>query len=166
MLLQILQSAYILCVCYAIVSDFRNLLIPNWIVIALVGAFAVFAALHLEPRSILVHVAVALAVFVFFTALFVAGWVAGGDVKFITAITLWMGPEHAGAFVLLTGGLGAVLAVTLLQVKKYGFLAGGALASNWLFQRVSFLAETSQCPYGVAIGAAALLSSGGVFQMP
>jgi hypothetical protein len=28
---------------------------------------------------------------------------------------------------------------------------------------MSALAEASQCPYGVAIGAAALLSSGGMF---
>jgi hypothetical protein len=59
--------------------------------------------------------------------------------------------------------LGAALALALMQIKKYSFLASGGLGNIWLFQRVSLLAETSQCPYGIAIGAAALLSSGGMF---
>jgi prepilin peptidase CpaA len=164
MLLLMLQSVYVGCICYAIVSDFRTLKISNWISVILIAAFAVFATVHLEPRSILVHVAVAAFVFSLFSAFFVAGWVAGGDVKFITAIALWTGLEHVSIFVLSTALLGSVLAIALLQIKKYGPLVQGALGNFWLFQRMSTLAERSQCPYGVAIGIAALLSSAGIFQ--
>jgi prepilin peptidase CpaA len=164
MLLLMLQSVYVGCICYAIVSDFRNLRISNWISVILIAAFVVFATTHLEPRSILGHVAVAAVVFLIFSAFFVAGWVAGGDVKFITAIALWAGLEHVGNFVLLTALVGSVLAITLLQIKKYGPLVQGALGNVWLFQRMSTLAEGSQCPYGVAIGIAALISSAGIFQ--
>jgi prepilin peptidase CpaA len=163
MLLLVLQAVYVLCICYAIVSDFRNLLIPNWIIIALISTFAVFAATQLEPRAILMHIAVAAFVFLFFLGFFIAGWVAGGDVKLLAAIALWMGLEHGANFVLLTALLGSALALALLQIKRFGFLAGGGLGNTWLFQRMSTLAEASQCPYGVAIGAAALLSSGGMF---
>jgi prepilin peptidase CpaA len=164
MLLIAVQSVYVVAICYAVVSDFRNLIIPNWIVLTLAAAFAVFAALYLEPATIPGHVGVAAVLFALFTAFFVAGWVAGGDVKFMAAIGLWVGLEHALDFVLLTALLGSALALALLQVKKYGFLAHGALGSNPLFQRVNTLAERSQCPYGVAIGIAALLSSPGIFQ--
>jgi prepilin peptidase CpaA len=147
------------------VSDFRSLVIPNWLVVALVAAFAVFAAARLELGSIVVHVAIAAVVLLFFSAFFVAGWIAGGDVKFIAAIALWMGPENTSLFVLLTALLGALLALALLQVKRYGDrLAGGILGSNWAFRRARALAEQGQCPYGVAIGAAALLSGAGIFR--
>jgi prepilin peptidase CpaA len=158
------QAVYVLCICYAIVSDFRSLLIPNWIIIVLVSTFAVFAAMYMDPRTILVHVAVMAFIFSIFLAFFILGWVAGGDVKFIAAIALWTGLEHAANFALLTALLGSLLAIVLLQIKKHGFLVSGALGNIWLFQRVSTLAESRQCPYGVAIGIAALFTSARVFQ--
>jgi prepilin peptidase CpaA len=159
-----LKSICVACICYAVVSDFKSLIIPNWIVIVLVSAFAVFAAVHMDPGSILAHAAVAAVVLLFFSAFFVAGWIAGGDVKFIAAIALWMGPENTGLFVLLTALLGALLALALLQIKKSGDVVSGALGGSWLFRRARVLAEQGQCPYGVAIGAAALLSWAGVFR--
>jgi prepilin peptidase CpaA len=163
MLMLTVQSVYILCICYTIVSDFRNLLIPNWIIIILISTFVIFAAIRPEPVSILANLGVAVVVLLFFAGFFVAGWVAGGDVKFIASVALWMGLEHVGNFLLLTALLGSLMALMLLQVKKYGFLVSGGLGNNWLFRRVSALAESSQCPYGVAIGVAALLSSGRLF---
>jgi prepilin peptidase CpaA len=159
------KSVYVACICYAIVSDFRNLIIPNWIIMILISAFAVFAGIYLEPGSILAHVAVAAIALLFFSAFFVAGWMAGGDVKLIAAIALWMGPENAAQLVLLTALLGSLLALALLQMKKYGDrVTSSALGNNWLFQRARALAEQGQCPYGVAIGAAALLLCTGAFR--
>jgi prepilin peptidase CpaA len=163
-MLLVFQSVYVLCICYAIVSDFRNLLIPNWITIILTSAFLAFAATYMEPGAILVHVAVMGFVFLVFLVFFIAGWVAGGDVKLIAAITLWMGLEHVINFVLLTSVLGSLLALALLQIRQYGFLVSGVLGDTWLFQRVSTLAENRQCPYGVAIGIAALLTPAPIFQ--
>ena len=65
---------------------------------------------------------------------------------------------------LLTAVLGALLALALLLIKKHGDVVGGPLGHNWLYQRARALAERSQCPYGVAIGLAALLSSAGVLE--
>jgi prepilin peptidase CpaA len=163
-MLLVFQSVYVLCICYAIVSDFRNLLIPNWITIVLTSTFLAFAATHLDPGAILVHVAVMGGVFLVFLVFFIVGWVAGGDVKLMAAIALWMGLEHVFDFVLVTWLLGSLLALALLQIRKYGFLASGVLGGTWLFQRVSTLAENRQCPYGVAIGIAALLTSARIFQ--
>jgi len=153
-----LQTICVACICYAMVSDFRSLFIPNWIVVVLVSAFAIFAAVRLEPWAILGHVAVAGVVLAFYLAFFLAGWVAGGDVKLIAATALWMGPAKVSLFVLLTALLGALLALALLLIRSYGDLVSRALGGSWLFRRARDLAEQSQCPYGVAIGGAALLS--------
>jgi prepilin peptidase CpaA len=158
-----LKLICVACICYAMVSDFKSLFIPNWIIVVLVSAFAAFAALHMEPASILAHVAVAAVVLLFYLVFFVAGWIAGGDVKLIAATALWMGPAKVGPFVLLTALLGALLALALLLIRRYGDLVSGAWGSSWFFRRARALAEQSQCPYGVAIGAAALLSWAGAF---
>lgn len=163
-MLLVFQAVYVLCICYTIVSDFRRLLIPNWIIIILTSTFIAFAATYMEVTTILVHIAVMAVVFLLFLAFFIPGWIAGGDVKFIAALALWMGVEHAINFVLLTALLGSLLALALLQFKRYAFLVSGALGDTWLFQRISTLAENRQCPYGVAIGTAALLSSARIFQ--
>jgi prepilin peptidase CpaA len=160
-----LQSICVACICYAMASDFRSLFIPNWIIVVLVSAFAIFAAVRMEPWAILGHVAVAAVVLLFYLAFFLAGWVAGGDVKLIAATALWMGPAKVSLFVLLTALLGALLALALLLVRRYGDLVSRApLGGTWLLRRVRDLAEQSQCPYGVAIGGAALLSWAGAFQ--
>jgi prepilin peptidase CpaA len=159
-----LTSVYVACICYAIVSDFKSLTIPNWIVVVLVSSFVISAVIRMQPGLILAHLAVAATVLLFFLAFFLAGWVAGGDVKLIAAIALWIGPQHASLFVLLTAFLGALLALALLLIKKHGDVVGGTPGHNWLYQRARALAERGQCPYGVAIGLAALLSSAGVFE--
>ena len=159
-----LKSIYVVCICYAMVSDFKSLIIPNWIVVVLVSSFVISAAIGMQLGSILAHLAVAAMVLLFFLAFFLAGWVAGGDVKLIAAIALWIGPGNASLFVLLTAVLGALLALALLLIKKHGDVVGGPLGHNWLYQRARALAERSQCPYGVAIGLAALLSSAGVLE--
>jgi prepilin peptidase CpaA len=164
MLLLGLKSVFVMCLCYAIMSDFSRLIIPNWIIAILVSDFAILAAISMEPWPILVHVAVAAVVLVLFSAFFVVGWMAGGDVKLIAAVALWAGLESTGTFVLLMALLGSLLALALLAIKKHGHRASGLLADNRLFQRARCLAEHSHCPYGVAIGAAALALCSSILQ--
>jgi len=163
MLLLSFQAIFVLCICFTIVSDFRNLLIPNWIVIVLVSTFVVYAAVYLEPKAALVHFGLAIVVFIFATAFFVFNWIAGGDVKFVTAVALWMGPEHTAQFLMLMALAGAALALTLLSIRKYSFLLIANLPHSWVVQRVTTLAEHGQCPYGIAIGIAALLTPSSLF---
>ena len=57
----------------------------------------------------------ALAVFLVGAVLFARGWLGGGDVKLLTAATLWAGPAGTPALLVLTGVLGGVLALFLLM---------------------------------------------------
>lgn len=153
------QAVYVFCVCYAIVSDFTRLTIPNWIPVALVVAFAPFALLYIDAGALLRHLYVAGAVFVLGVGFFVAGWIGGGDVKFLTAATLWTGAQAAPAFVIIMAVLGAGLAGLLFTANRYADQLSVYAPRNRLLARVLELAQSGRCPYGVAIGIAALVPS-------
>ena len=154
-----LQAVFVFCVCYAVVSDFTRMLIPNWIPLTLVGAFAVFAMLYLDGDAVLRHLGLAAVVFVLGVVFFVAGWIGGGDVKLMTAVMLWIGPQAATSYVIVMAVLGAVLALTLLALRRYSNVYRAWAPNNWLVNRMVDMAEAGYCPYGVAIGIAALVPS-------
>jgi prepilin peptidase CpaA len=157
------QALFLFCVCYAVVADFRSLLIPNWIVVTLGAAFAVFAALYLEPMTVIWHVVVALAVFCLAAAFFAVNWIGGGDVKLLTAIALWAGPQHVANLLLMMSALGFVLAMVLMGLRTHGTFIVPWLPDNMFLNRLQTLAKQGQCPYGVAIGVAALIAVGNTF---
>jgi len=151
------QATFVFCLCFAIISDFTKLLIPNWIPLVLVGAFALFALIYLDLDGALKHLMFAALVFALGFGFFAAGWVGGGDVKLMTATTLWMGPEAVFNFVFLMAILGGGLALLLLAIKRYSNVYRAWAPRNWLIGRLADLAERGYCPYGVAIGIAGLV---------
>jgi prepilin peptidase CpaA len=157
------QAVYVFCVCYAIVSDFSTLKIPNWIPVTLVAAFALFAVVYLDASTILRHLYIAAIVFALGVGFFVAGWIGGGDVKLLTAVTLWIGQQHAPAFVLLMALLGAALAGGLYTVNRYADELEPYAARSWLMRRLLQMATSGRCPYGVAIGIAGLARAVGIW---
>lgn len=123
----------------------------------LVGTVTVFylvmATLAKAPlSSVAVHVGVALIAFSVGAALFAAGLLGGGDVKFAFAVFLWAGATLAiPAFVLislagLVVALVALAAGWLVRRSPSGMLA--RIASPWSAAR--------GVPYGVAIALGAL----------
>lgn len=154
-----IKLAYIFCLCFAVVSDFRTLIIPNWVSIALIALFAVFAAMHLDMRSTLAHLAVAGVVFAVALVFFLAGWMGGGDVKLLTAAALWMGPFRAAEFTVIMALLGAGLAVSLILLRQYEWVLRSPIGQQAVIRRLGDLARAGECPYGVAIGVAALIAS-------
>lgn len=88
-----------------------------------------------------VQVLVAGIVFAVFVGAFVCGWMGGGDVKMIAALSLW----------LPLGGL-----VNMLMVMS---VLGGAITLVMMIERRwQRRIGTVEVPYGVAIAAAALLA--------
>jgi prepilin peptidase CpaA len=160
-----LQLAFLFCVSYAIITDFKTLLIPNWISLALIGVFAVFALFFVGVDAIGGHLFVMGIVLALAIAFFVAGWMGGGDVKFMSAMALWMGPEHIVPFVTLMALLGAALAISLIFLNRHGSSLGTRVQELPLVARLTQLARDGQCPYGVAIGVAGLLVSMQVFAL-
>ena len=158
-----LQLTFLVCVCFAIITDFKTLLIPNWISLALLAVFVPFAILHVPLEAIAGHLLAMAVILVLSVCFYVAGWMGGGDVKFMSAIALWMGPDHVAPFAVLMALFGAALAVGIMMMDKFGPLLGPRLLSLTLPKRLAELARSRQCPYGVAIGLAGLILSFAVF---
>jgi len=152
------QILFVFCMCYAVVSDFRELLIPNWIIVTLIAAFPFFAVLHLQPQTALWHILIALVVLAFTTVFFTLNWLGGGDVKLMTGAALWAGPRHIAMFLLATSALGFLIAIVLLGLRSYGNLIAAVLPDNSLLRRLQTLAQEGQCPYGAAIGVAGIVA--------
>src|SRR5271169_1794062 len=138
-------------------EDLRRLVIPN----ALPVSLCVLWPLYIAPTGGLVGAAGAVGcaaiIFVAGALCFSRGFLGGGDVKLLTAATLWAGPGLTPSLLLATGVLGGALALALL-VPPCAHLATlarvklGAAAELQPSHRM-----TTPVPYGIAIAAAALL---------
>ena len=156
MLTFIFQAGFVFLVSYAAISDYRRLKIPNWISLALCGAFLPYAAIFVSGPQFLGHVAAGGIVFAIAIALYALGWFGGGDVKLLGAVALWAGPERVYELAALTGLIGGALGIALLALRcllRYC----PALWCPVPLDRPLVWARNGVCPYGLAIGSAALI---------
>ena len=65
-------------------------------------------------------VAIAAGVLIGMFVMFGLGWIGGGDAKLAAVIALWLGADHALAYVLYTALFGGILTIALLQFRLMG----------------------------------------------
>ena len=138
---------------YAAASDLLTMTIPNRISLALVAAFAVFAAVGLGWHDALVHAGVGLSVLAATFAMFALGWIGGGDAKLAAATALWLGLDGLGDYLLLAGIAGGALTLGLLAARRYP-LPGFAQSWTWALRLHD---HRTGVPYGIALAASALV---------
>ncbi len=142
-------------------EDFRRLTIPNLLPLLLCAAWPLYVAT--TANGLVDHVlgalACALAVFLGGAVLFARGWVGGGDVKLLSAVTLWAGAPHALGLLVATGLLGGVLALILLTPfgGRVVLAARRLLNPRNAVPGVAGRSEATAIPYGVAIAGAGLI---------
>lgn len=138
---------------YAAASDLFSMTISNKVSLALIGGFMVFAIfMGFTATEILWHWAAFGLVLVIGFGLFAFGAMGGGDVKLAASTALWFGWAHLGEYILLTSILGAVLTLAFIFGRtKYVPEVIGRI--EW----VRRLYNHQQVPYGIALGAAALM---------
>src|SRR4051794_8328491 len=148
----------------AAVEDFRRLTIPNLLPLLLCASWPLYVIAAPGTGGVpgaLGAAGCALAVFLRGAVLFARGWLGGGDVKLLSAATLWAGAPQTLDLLVLTGILGGVLALVLLSplggkivpATRSGFgpglpgpgLPAASAAPVWV-------------PYGIAIAAASLIT--------
>ena len=106
----------------AAVGDWRRYLIPNWISLAILALYPPFVLSSnlLGPTSAqvpwLASVGVATIVFIILAGLFALNKLGGGDVKMISAVSLWAGPGLIAGFFLTTSLAGGVLVLATLAL--------------------------------------------------
>lgn len=132
----------------AAVTDLKSRIISNGLnlTVALLAPLFWLANGQALWPDIIVHLALALAVFAVFTGLFALGVMGGGDVKLLAALALWL-PWHQPApeswplplLLVLMSLIGGV--ITLITIVHH---------------RLSHRTGPPEVPYGVAISLAAL----------
>lgn len=158
---------FCLAVIYGAICDVRTSTIPNRVSYGLVGLFAVFATLvwlntpymphlgfHVPP--IVFNAVYSLAVFIFFLVFWQLRWVGGGDVKFVSAISLFMGLENVLLFVILL----ALISVAFVVLLKVLQILSPLFWDNRLpefVRRMLLKTEGKAIPYGLPAAMAALI---------
>ena len=139
----------------AALRDVTSFTIPNWISLALLGAFFPTALiLGVGLPQIGLHVAAGVAALVAGMIMFALRWIGGGDAKLIAAACLWLGVTGSGMFLLWTGLAGGIFCLMLIFARAYArpYVVGG---QGW-FPRL--MEPKGDIPYGVAIAIGALLA--------
>ncbi len=140
---------------YAAISDVRGFRIPNAVSLALLGLFLPWAAIVSPDIGFKAHLLIAVLSFAILFMFYAAGYLGAGDVKLITAIMLWAGPEAGLQFILALSIAGAIFAAFLLALGK-ALRAHARLATFIPSTRVIRWAERGVCPYGIPIFTAAI----------
>jgi prepilin peptidase CpaA len=135
----------------AAVEDLRRLVIPNAVVMGLctLWPLQLASAPDISLSGSAAAAVCATAVFAAGALLFSRGLMGGGDVKLLTAATLWAGPDLTPALLIGTAVLGGLLTLALLSPLALRAVFAPAAAAG--------AAKRTPVPYGVAIAAAALI---------
>jgi prepilin peptidase CpaA len=136
--------------------DAVSFTIPNWISLALLGAFFPAALTMGVPLAqIGICAAVGFAALLAGMGMFAAGWIGGGDAKLFAAAGLWLGWPATLPYLAVTALAGGALALTLLLMRS-GWLRPYTTGIGGWFGRLATPGEN--VPYGVAIAVGALLA--------
>lgn len=139
---------------FAGAMDLFTMTIPNRISLLLVIAFIILAPFSgLSMGDIGAHILAGLLVLAITFSLFSFGYLGGGDAKILSVAALWLGFEHMGAFLIWVALLGGVLAVGFLIMRKMP-MPSFLLRQEWALRLYE---PQGGIPYGVALGAAALI---------
>ncbi|HYD07193.1 MAG TPA: prepilin peptidase [Reyranella sp.] len=133
------------------VQDLRSMHIADGFSLAIAGLFVVWAAGEIASGRMALlgaglAVGCAVAVFAAGAAVFAVGALGGGDVKLLSAVSLFAGPSGLPGFLTITAIAGGLLGVAILAGAPIGQPAMGPL-------RVRLRAGL---PYGPAIAAGGL----------
>ena len=137
----------------AALRDVTTMTIPNWISLALIGAFVPAALILQLPLPVIgLALGAGAACLAAGIAMFALRWIGGGDAKLFAACALWLGWGGLTPFIVYTGLAGGLLTFGLLAGRKAADIY--ALRGPPWIDRL--LTQGGDIPYGVAIAAGAL----------
>lgn len=140
----------------AALYDVRRYRIPNPLPIAAIALFAVAVAIR-PPPDWPWHVATAAGVFAILLVPFALNRLGGGDLKLISALALWSGPQLVVSQVLVTAIAGGAFAALLLVLRRAHRSGGSAAEADTVPPHP--LRDGAPIPYGVAIAIGWLVTS-------
>ena len=148
-----------LCLMVAAISDIRTRRIPNWISVVLITSFLLVGLIEgFSLGTLSIHMGIGLCVLICGFILFAFNVVGGGDAKLLASCAVWMGPEAALTFLVLTALSGGLFSLGVLMFRQMP-LPVTAVKVDWI-SRLHM--QGSGIPYGLAIavgGIASLIAS-------
>jgi prepilin peptidase CpaA len=136
----------------AAVFDLTSFTIPNYLTLALLAVFPLFAfAIGLPLGAAGWHLLAGLLGLAVGFTLFALGWIGGGDAKLFAAVALWLGFADMMTYALVASICGGALTLAILLVRQWPLPASLARQS-WLLRLHD---EHAGIPYGVALAAGA-----------
>lgn len=158
-IMRIAFGAYVLLLVAAALFDLKKFIIPNYICLAVLVLFVPTALLLPLDISWLSHLGAALAVLVVGLVIYNFGWLGAGDVKLLTAVSIWMGFEKLPTLLIYVSIAGGVFAIGLLAFRR--ILMGLRVSANHsekiAIPRVLLVGEA--IPYGVAIAIGSIITA-------
>lgn len=145
MIVAALEIAILALLVWGACQDVLSFRLPNWLTLTTaVIATSLVALTSAQMVDLVWHVGFGIAVLLVGLLMFRFNLLGGGDVKWLAALAIWIGPDLAFLrFLLLMGLAGGVLAIVMLVVRRlcpaYGKQEG-----------------RTHLPYGVAIAVAGL----------
>ena len=151
----VITSYLVFCMLAVLWFDTGRYLIPNWLVGSLLALYPLAVWLSAGPVAWKMALAGMLLVFAAGYVIFAMKWIGGGDVKLITACSLWVGWSHLLDFIFLFALLGGVLSVVV------GLMRTLLPHTPWTLKTVPRILQNGEpVPYGVAIAVAFLILMG------
>ena len=148
---------YVALLLAAAAFDAGRFVIPNWISVALVALFGLALLAHPVSPDWLAHLGAMGLVLAVMLVAYRFGVVGGGDLKLMTAVSLWVGLDALPQLLLWTALAGGGVALGLIVLRR---LIGGLLVAQPFVGTVTLprlLLPGEAIPYGVAIAAGAIL---------
>jgi prepilin peptidase CpaA len=136
----------------AAVFDLTSFTIPNYLTLALLAVFPLFAfAIGLPLGGAGWHLLAGLLGLAVGFTLFALGWIGGGDAKLFAGVALWLGFADMMTYALVASICGGALTLAILVLRQWPLPALLARQS-WLLRHHD---EHAGIPYGVALAAGA-----------
>lgn len=177
MLLVLIKAIYIIINIVVGIYDFSFYRIPNVLLGALLVLYGLYAPIFMDMSAIFTSILVFGVVLVVSFTLYALKYIGAGDAKYISVVSLWAGAPQVVTLLLVIAVLGGVLGVIYLLFKDHLVRASDVVwgkiqkgEARYPFLRYIWEGSESgpefeirekvdvrMIPYGVAIGAGAIL---------
>ncbi len=156
MIATLILSIFCFAVVYGAVCDVTTYKIPNAVSYGLVGLFALYAIATWGTLPLLLHVGIGALVFVMCIVFWQLRWLGGGDVKFVGALALWMGPDKILIFTILLTAASALFIAMLKFLYQWNAWFQTSALPAFIKQMLTKSAERA-IPYGLPAAIAAII---------
>ncbi len=119
MMLILIQTIFVTINLIIGLYDFSFYRIPNALLVGMLVLYVIYAPMFLTMNTIMMSALVCLATLVVTFVLFATKFIGGGDAKYLTVASLWVGTAGILPFIFLVTIIGGGLAIVYLVLRNH-----------------------------------------------